>query len=86
MPIATGNLFDGFHALTYGRYVTLRVPYPMGFDAKGLDGPIDDPGGGRKGRELWSTNGNRVPWQMDGGKGTKPLVVHIQRRPDPLAH
>ena len=86
VPIATGNLFDGFHALVYGRYVTLRVPYPMGFYAKGLDGRIDDPSAGWKGRGLWSTNGDRVPWHMEGGKGTKPLVVHIQVRPDPLAH
>ena len=86
VPIATGNLFDGFHALAYGRYVTLRVPYPMGFYAKGLDGRIDDPDAGWKGRGLWSTNGDRVPWHMEGGKGTKPLVVHIQMRPDPLAH
>ncbi len=86
VPIATGNLFDGFHALVYGRYVTLRVPYPMGFYAKGLDGRIDDPDAGWKGRGLWSTNGDRVPWHMEGGKGTKPLVVHIQMRPNPLEH
>jgi hypothetical protein len=85
VPIATGNLFDGFHALVFGRYVTLRIPYPMGFYAKGLDGRIDDPNAGWKGRGLWSTNGDRVPWHMEGGKGTKPLVVHIQVRPDPLA-
>jgi hypothetical protein len=85
VPIATGNLFDGFHALVYGRYVTLRVPYPMGFYAKGHDGRIDDPDAGWKGRGLWSTNGDRVPWHMEGGKGTKPLVVHFQVRPDPLA-
>ena len=86
VPIATGNLFDGFHALVYGRYVTLRVPYPMGFYAKGLDGRIDDPDAGWKGRGLWSTNGDRVPWHMEGGKGTKPRVVHIQMRPNPLEH
>ena len=85
VPIATGNLFDGFHALVYGRQVTLRVPYPMGFYAKGLDGRIDDADAGWKGRGLWSTSGDRVPWHMEGGKGTKPLVVHIQMRPDPLA-
>ena len=60
VPIAAGNLFDGLHVLAYGRCVTLRVPYPMGFSARGLDGPIDDPSAGWKGRELWSTNGDRV--------------------------
>jgi hypothetical protein len=84
-PIATGNLFDGFHALVNGRFVTLRVPYPLGFYAKGLDGRIDDPKAGWKGRGIWATSGDRAPWHMEGGKGTKPLVVHIQVRPNPLA-
>ena len=66
--------------------VMLRVPYPTGFFAKGLDGRIDDPNAGWKGRGLWSTNGDRTPWLMEGGKGSKPRAVHIQVRPDPLAH
>lgn len=84
-PIVTGNLFDGFHAFVDGKFVTLRLPYPLGFYAKGLDGRIDDPGAGWKGRGLWATNGDRVPWHMEGGKGNKPLVLHIQVRPNPLA-
>ena len=43
VPIATGNLFDGVHALVDGKFVTLRIPYPLGFYAKGLEGRIDDP-------------------------------------------
>ena len=66
--------------------VMLRVPYPMGFYAKGLDGRIDDPNAGWKGRGLWSSAGDRVPWLKEGGKGSRPLVVHIQVRPDPLAN
>jgi hypothetical protein len=84
-PIVTGNLFDGFHALVNGKFVTLRLPYPLGFYAKGLDGRIDDPRAGWKGRGLWSSSGDRVPWHMEGGKGTKPLALHIQVRPSPLA-
>ena len=42
VPIATGNLFDGVHALVDGKFVTLRIPYPLGFYAKGLEGRIDD--------------------------------------------
>jgi hypothetical protein len=86
VPIVTGNLFDGFHALVGGKMVTLRTPYPLGFYAKGLDGRIDDPKAGWKGRGLWSSSGDRTPWHMEGGKGSKPLAVHIQVRPDPLAH
>ena len=66
--------------------VMLRIPYPLGFFAKGLDGRIDDPGAGWKGRGLWSSSGDRTPWLMEGGKGSKPRAVHIQIRPDPLAN
>ena len=41
-PIATGNGEDGLMALVNGKWVVLRVPYPIGFFAKGLDGRIDD--------------------------------------------
>lgn len=85
IPMSTGNLNDGLIALKDGEMVTLRVPYPMGFYAKGLDGRIDDPDAGWKGRGLWTTSGDRTPWLMEGGKGSKPLVVHFQLRPDPLA-
>jgi hypothetical protein len=66
--------------------VMLRIPYPMGFYAKGLDGRIDDPNGSWKGRGLWSSAGDRAPWLKERGKGAKPLVVQVQVRPDPLAH
>ncbi len=85
VPMSTANLQDGFVALKDGKMVLLRVPYPMGFYAKGFDGRIDDPRAGWKGRGLWSTNGDRTPWLMEGGKGSKPRAVHIQLRPDPLA-
>src|SRR5215813_9523548 len=86
IPMSTANLSDGFVALKDGQMVSIRIPYPMGFYAKGFDGRIDDPNAGWKGRGLWSTNGDRTPWLMEGGKGSKPRAVHIQVRPDPLAH
>jgi hypothetical protein len=85
VPISTGNLNDGLIAFADGRMVVLRVPYPIGFYAKGLDGRIDDPGAGWKGRGLWTSSGDRTPWLVEGGKGSKPLAVHVQVRPDPLA-
>jgi hypothetical protein len=84
-PIATGNLYDGVHAWVGGRFVTLRIPYPLGLYSKGFDGRIDDPDAGWKGRGLWVPSGDRTPWLKEGGKGTKPLVVHFQVRPNPLA-
>ena len=85
IPMSTANLNDGFVALKDGKMVMIRIPYPMGFYAKGFDGRIDDPNAGWKGRGLWSTSGDRTPWLMEGGKGSKPRAVHIQFRPDPLA-
>ena len=85
VPMATGNLFDGIHALVRDQFVTLRIPYPLGFYAKGIDGRIDDPAAGWKGRGLWITEGDRTPFHKEGGKGSKPIVVHFQVRPSPLA-
>ncbi len=85
VPIATGNLADGVHALVDGEFVTMRIPYPMGFYSKGFDGRIDDPDAGWKGRGLWVSEGDRTPWLMEGGTDNRPLVVHFQVRPDPLA-
>jgi hypothetical protein len=85
IPMSTANLNDGFVALKDGKMIMIRIPYPMGFYAKGFDGRIDDPNAGWKGRGLWSTSGDRAPWLMEGGKGAKPRAVHIQLRPDPLA-
>ena len=85
VPIATGNLSDGVHALVDGKFVTLRLPYPLGFYMKGMEGRIDDASAGWKGRGLWVTSGDRTPWHKEGGKGTKPMIVHFQMRPDPLA-
>jgi len=76
---------DALLALVNGKFVTLRVPYPTSFYAKGMDGRIDDPNGGWKGRGIWTTAGNRTPFHVEGGKGNLPKVVHFQMRPAPLA-
>jgi hypothetical protein len=83
--MSTGNLNDGLIAYANGRMVVLRLPYPLGFYAKGFDGRIDDAQAGWKGRGLWTTSGDRTPWLREGGKGSKPIAVHFQLRPDPLA-
>ncbi|MCZ6774772.1 MAG: carboxypeptidase regulatory-like domain-containing protein, partial [Proteobacteria bacterium] len=73
-------------ALVNEEILTLRVPYPMGFFAKGVDGRIDDADGGWKGRGLWTTFGARTPFHMETGKGTRPKVYHFQMRDTPLDH
>ena len=85
VPIATGNGEDALMALVNGKWVTLRVPYPIGFYAKGMDGRIDDPNTGWKGKGIWSTYATRAMAHVEGGKGTTSKVLHFQLRPDPLA-
>jgi hypothetical protein len=85
VPINTGNASEGLLVLKDGQWIVLRVPYPLGFYTKWLDGRIDDPAAGWKGRGLWSTVSTRTPFHMEGGKGTTSKVVKFQLRPDPLA-
>jgi hypothetical protein len=85
IPINTGNAAEGLLALKDGEWIVLRVPYPMGFYTKWLDGRIDDPATGWKGRGLWATISTRAPFHMEGGKGTTSKVMKFQLRPDPLA-
>ena len=86
-PIATGSNSDSLLALDpeTGEWTTLRVPYPLGFFSRGLDGRIDDPDAGWKGRALWANYGTNYIWHTEGGKGTRGKFVKFQVRPDPLA-
>ncbi|MSR06849.1 MAG: carboxypeptidase regulatory-like domain-containing protein [Gemmatimonadetes bacterium] len=84
-PINTGNASEGLLALKDGKWVILRVPYPNGFFTKWMDGRIDDPATGWKGKGLWATVSTRAPFHMETGKGTTSKVMHFQLRPDPLA-
>jgi hypothetical protein len=88
VPVATGNDTDALDVLdtATGKFIVMRVPYPMGFFAKSLDGRIDDPKTGWKGRGLWSTYATRAPWHIESGKGTTSKAVKFQLRPDPLAN
>jgi hypothetical protein len=76
--------FEAFSAAS-GRFVTLRVPYPLGFFPRAGNGRIDDPNGGWKGKGFWSNYSTFATWHIEGGKGTLPKVVKFQVRPDPLA-
>ena len=85
IPINTGNESEALLALKDGKWVKLRVPYPLGFYTKWMDGRIDDPDAGWKGRGIWATVSTRAPFHMEGGKGTMSKVFKFQLRPDPLA-
>jgi hypothetical protein len=86
-PMATGSNSDAILVLNpqTREWMTLRVPYPLGFYSRGLDGRIDDPKAGWKGRGLWANYGTHFVWHIEGGKGTRGKLVHFQLRPDPLA-
>ena len=87
IPLATGNLSEGVLALVDGEFFNFRVPYPLGsFYGKGLDGRIDDPSTGWKGRAIWTTSGSRAPFHAEGGTERVAPVFKFQVRPDPLAH
>jgi|KBSMisStandDraft_5_1062788.scaffolds.fasta_scaffold05892_10 hypothetical protein len=86
-PFATGSNSDALLALNpqTREWTTLRVPYPLGFYSRGMDGRIDDANAGWKGRALYANYGTHFVWHIEGGKGTKGKVVKFQVRPNPLA-
>ncbi len=85
VPIASTNGGESLLALVDEKPVELRIPYPMGFFSKNVDGRIDDPNAGWKGRGLWTTFGSRAAFHGEGGKEARPRVFKLQMRPDPLA-
>jgi hypothetical protein len=85
VPLATGNGSESLLAVVDGKFLTFRVPYPMGFYAKGMDGRIDDAKAGWKGKGIWTTYATRAPFHIEGGKGTTSKLVKFQVRPDPLS-
>jgi len=87
VPIATGTTSDALLALLpeTGEWVTMRVPYPLGFYSRGLDGRIDDPSAGWKGRGVWASFNTGSTFHLEGGKGATSEIVRFQIRPNPLA-
>ena len=87
MPMANGSNSDAILVLNPDtkEWTTLRVPYPLGFYSRGLDGRIDGPEGDWKNKGLWANYGTHFVWHIEGGKGTKGKMVHFQLRPNPLA-
>ncbi len=86
VPIAEANGAESLLALVNGQFVNMRMPYPLGFFTKNVDGRIDDDSKGWKGRGLWTTSGTRANFHGEGSKDAAPKVFKVQLRPDPLAH
>lgn len=87
VPIIDGTGSDALIAFLPDtkKWVTIRLPYPMDFYTRSVEGRIDDPKAGWKGRGLWAANEERVIWHIEGGKGSTSFVAHFQLRPDSLA-
>jgi len=47
-----------------------------------MDGRIDDPNAGWKGKAIWTTDATRARFHVEGGNGTSSKVVKFQVRPD----
>jgi hypothetical protein len=86
VPIASANGSESMLALVDGKFVDLRIPYPMGFFSKNADGRIDNESAGWKGKGVWTTFGSRTAFHGEGGTEARPRVFKLQMRPDPLAH
>jgi hypothetical protein len=88
VPIINGTGSDSLIAFLpeTEQFVRLRLPYPMGYHTRGMNGRIDDPQAGWKGRGLWAANNNRVIWHTETGRGSRSYVAQFQVRPDALAH
>jgi hypothetical protein len=85
VPVASTNGGESLTTIVDGKFVTLRVPYPMGFFTKNVDGRVDDPNTGWKGKGLWTTSGTRANFHSEGGVNASPKVFKLQIRPNPLA-
>src|SRR5437867_10793255 len=48
VPLAMTNGGEAVTALVNGKFVVIRIPYPMGFFSKNVDGRIDNPNAGWK--------------------------------------
>ena len=86
-PIANGTGSDALLALNpkTKQWLTLRVPYPMGFYTRGLDGRIDNPEAGWKGAAIYANYGGWPAKHIENGENANLKVVKFQLRPNPLA-
>ena len=91
-PMYGSNNTDAFEVINPAtkQFVTLRVPYPLGFFPRSANGRVDDPKTGWKGKGLWASYSTYATWHIEGGKGeggpgVLPKAVKFQMRPNPLA-
>ena len=87
VPMSTGNLNDGLDRAQGRQDGHAARALSAGLLRQGLRRPhrrSRTPAG--RAAACGPPSGDRTPWLKEGGKGTKPMAVHFQIRPDPLAH
>ena len=71
VPLATGNESEALLALVDGKFLTLpRARIRWASTRKGIDGRIDDPKAGWKGKGIWTTyraRARRSTWKAARG-------------------
>src|SRR5258706_14574953 len=72
VPIASANGGEALMAGGNGKIVNIRVPYPLGFFTKLLDGRIDDPKAGWKRKRPGTMSGTRPRFPNEGGPAKHP--------------
>ncbi len=87
-PILAGSNSDSLLAFddSAKKFIIMRVPYPMSFHTRGMDGRFDDLSKGWKGKGIYATYATEPVWHQEGGEdGTYgPSIVRFQMRPSPL--
>jgi len=84
LVVVTGTTSDSLQIFDPKKetFVVFRLPYPMPFYTRGLDGRIDNADRGWKGRGLWASYSSYMPVFTETKMGS---LNHIQIRPNPLA-
>ena len=88
-PILAGSNSDSLLAFndTTKKFTVMRVPYPMSFHTRGMDGRFDGSPTDWKGKGVYATYASEPVWHQEGGEDASgPQLVKFQVRPDPLAH
>ena len=90
VPIVAGSNSDSLLAFNDAtkKWTVLRVPYPMSFHTRGMDGRFENVNTGWKGKGVFATYASEPVWHQEGGDDglSGPQLVKFQVRPDPLAH
>lgn len=83
-PILNGTDSDSLLAFnrTTKKFTVIRIPYPLNSYQRGMDGRIDNPKTGWKGRGLWYDLGLDPIIHSERQQG---YVARVQMRPTPLA-